>query len=194
MVRCKWTLCLLIFATGLAGTAGQSQTKAANGSAPVNEDVYGGYSVVPNSFTLGVANGWNAGADIGYHHIAAALDFGQYFSSNSFGASSKTFTFLVGPRIWIPVRRSSRVMPFGDVLLGGAYASNSGFASTQLFSSNWEFAWAADGGIDYRVTPRVSIRAQGGYLYTRYTTADNQVQQFFPASHARISTGVVYRF
>jgi opacity protein-like surface antigen len=194
MIYCKWMTCGVIAAILLTGSAGWSQTRSAKGNSHAEGDVYGGYSVVPNSFLLGVANGWNAGVDVGTRRIAAALDFGQTFSSNSFGANSKTLTFLFGPRVWIPVARSSRIKPFADGLVGGAYASTSDFASTQELKSNAKFAFAADGGIDYSLTPRLSARLGGGYLRVHYTPSDNQLVQFFPANHARIATSVVYHF
>jgi hypothetical protein len=185
---------LLIFALAFAGVSAWSQTQASKGSSHETGDVYAGYSVVPNTFVLGVANGWNAGLDIGTRRIAAVLDVGQYFSSDSFGASSKTFTFMAGPRFWIPVGKASRIRPFTDVLIGGAYASTTNFASTQALKSNAEFAFAADGGIDYRLSPHFSARLDGGYLRVHYTPSDNQLLQAFPANHARISTGILYCF
>jgi hypothetical protein len=136
MTHCKLLVSLLIFATAFTGSSAWSQTEARKGSSQETGDVYAGYSAVPNTFVLGVANGWNASLDIGTRRIAAALDFGQHFSSNSFGATSKTFTFMAGPRLWIPVGKASRTRPFADALSGGAFASTTNFASTQNFKSN----------------------------------------------------------
>jgi hypothetical protein len=160
-------------------------------------DVYANYSYIPNNFMInqGSVSGWDVGVDTPVNKwIDVTMDISQYRTTLDFGEHLNTLTFLFGPRIPIPVRRTSRVKPFGDFLFGGANGRQNNFFDSQKFTSSVTFAWSADGGVDYRLSRHFLLRGEGGFLYARFNTSDNQAQPYFPAGHPRISTGVVYRF
>jgi opacity protein-like surface antigen len=111
-------------------------------------------------------------------------------------ASGTAYTYLFGPRL--SFRRGSRISPFAQVLVGGAHAGQvtvsncAGAACTALPSQN-ALAMTAGGGLDFRVTRHISIRAvQAEYMLTRFastTAAANTTQNDY-----RLSSGLVFRF
>jgi len=166
---------------------------------PSRFQVFGGYSYVPSNFSYlgGGESGWNAAVDVhSWKWLSITGDFGQYFATYSYGGNvpsdhSTTYTFLFGPRISAPLSRTSRITPFGHFLIGGAHISQTGNG----FSTDKSFAWAFGGGLDYRLTDHLSLRGEGDYLHNNpFVTQDNQLQNRVPARHARLSTGVVFRF
>jgi len=190
------SLCLLL----VTGTLSWSQVQPVHTSTTQEIDVYAGYSYLPVNVWKGSVNiyggesGWNAGVDAKvYKWLSVTGDFAEYFSTYSSTDSSRTLTAMVGPRFFLPLR-SSRIRPFGDVLIGVAHVSYTGFDGYTPFSTSTSFAWSADGGIDFGLSRHFALRAQGGYLRTGFRTSDSEVQQYVVPSHPRISAGVVYRF
>jgi len=122
--------------------------------------------------------------------FAAVAQFGVQHASNIGGAADLTFTsYLFGPRY--SRRVTSRVVPFGQVLFGGAHAGGS-FApgSSGIAGSSNAFAMTAGGGVDVEVRRDLAIRpAEVDYFLTRFDNAVNDHQNNF-----RFSTGVVFRF
>jgi hypothetical protein len=91
--------------------------------------------------------------------------------------------YLFGPRANL---RRGRVTPFAQVLFGGILASN---RIGNLGSEN-NFAMAAGGGIDLRVSRHFSIRPlQAEYFLTKIPDGLNDRQNNF-----RLSAGIVFRF
>jgi opacity protein-like surface antigen len=123
------------------------------------------------------------------HMFSIVGDIGGYTTdSYSYGAllDSNIISYLFGPRISF---RSfgSRVVPYAQVLLGGARLANS---ITDSAVSDNEFAMTIGGGVDYRVTQRVWIRPiQAEYFMTKFTDGYNDRQNNF-----RYSAGVVLKF
>ncbi len=91
--------------------------------------------------------------------------------------SGNMFTYMFGPQVTI--RKSSRVQPFGHLLLGGAYSNY--YANVQrqgtvttgpafVDAGKQAFALAFGGGIDVKVHKNVAIRVgQFDYLMTRFS-------------------------
>ena len=111
-------------------------------------------------------------------------------------ASGTVFTYLAGPRL--TYRRSERVTPFIQALVGGVHASPvtlsgcTGNLCTPLPSQS-AFAMAAGGGIDVKVQRHLALRlVQAEYMMTRFadvTTGASNTQ-----NDLRLSSGLVFRF
>ena len=85
------------------------------------------------------------------------------------------YTALFGPRVSASF---GRIRPFAHVLVGAANVSGA--------SSEFSLASAVWGGLDFKIAPILGWRFQGDYIHTHFSgTAEG---------HARISTGVVFRF
>jgi hypothetical protein len=80
-------------------------------------------------------------------------DLGGNYSS-PFGASLNTFTFLVGPSV--SFRKSRKVTPFVQVLVGGAHLTPRGGGFS---SSVTPFVVSTGGGIDVRICASTSTSA-----------------------------------
>lgn len=92
----------------------------------------------------------------------------------------KSYTFLFGPRLSVPV---GKFTPFAHFLVGAGHVNDhsSGFSD-----SDTSLATAVGGGIDYKFVKGVAWRLQGDEIHTRFFgTAQD---------HFRLSTGIVVRF
>jgi outer membrane immunogenic protein len=109
------------------------------------------------------------------------------------GTGLTLLTYMAGPRFSVPLRRTheaGRVVPFAQVLLGGAHASDGLFPTGSSVSSTANsFAMSAGGGMQVGVTQRLSVRViQAEYLYTRLPNLFDSYQNSY-----RIGAGVVFR-
>jgi Outer membrane protein beta-barrel domain len=88
-------------------------------------------------------------------------DLGGYHSS-PFGESLDTYTFLIGPRF--SLRRSEKISPFVQVLVGGAHlaAGAGGFSASVT-----PFVMSAGGGVDLQISQHIALRPQVDYLAFR---------------------------
>lgn len=92
-------------------------------------------------------------------------------------------SYLFGPRV--NLRRSARITPFVQVLLGRVWAEDG-----ITFGSVSAFGMTAGGGLDFKVSRRLAIRPmQVEYFLTKFPDGNNDRQNNF-----RFSTGVVFRF
>jgi len=85
------------------------------------------------------------------------------------------FTALFGPRVSASFHG---VRPFAHFLVGAADIGG--------VSSDFSLAEAVGGGVDFKIAPILGWRFQGDYIHTHFSGQ--------PEGHARISTGVVFRF
>jgi hypothetical protein len=120
--------------------------------------------------------------------FSAIADVGAYrFGGLPLGLNSTMYTYLFGPRIMLS--KSSRTMPFAQILLGGGRlnASSSGIAAGEN-----AFAFAIGGGLDVPFRSHITVRVvQADYLMTRFASVNGSsaIQNNY-----RISAGVVIRF
>ena len=92
------------------------------------------------------------------------------------------FTIMGGPKV--AYRSHSAVTPFGHFLIGTTHASAGAFGLS--YGKN-ALAAAVGGGVDFRVSEHVAVRAiQADYLMTRFYDARQ--------NNIRLSAGVVFRF
>jgi hypothetical protein len=135
---------------------------------------------------FGVSNGVNQnGASISVagnlnHWLGITGDFGGYHKSQA-GVTFNTYTYLGGPRF--SHRKSSRVTPFAQVLVGGARGSLTGFGGS---GSGNGFAYSAGAGVDLGLTKHLALRPQLDYMGMRFS--GNTVNT------VRGSFGIVFRF
>jgi len=137
-------------------------------------ELFGGFSYLRFNSPPGVnQNGWQLGGQYKFRDwVGGVADF-----AGNYGSGASTYTYLFGPQISMP---SSRVSPFGHLLLGGAH-----FGAGRIGESS--FSMALGGGIDVHITDQVFWRAaQLDYLLTEFGGASQ--------NNFRFSTGVVFRF
>jgi len=140
-------------------------------------------------FSMNGGSGW-----FGYNfssRLGLVGEVGSELASSIHGRSAGlTLTsFLVGPRYsW---HHTNRLVPFGQLLLGGAYGSGALIpkASGGDGSTN-AFAMTVGGGIDVPLNSHLTLRTfQIDYYLTRFTNGGNDHQ-----NNLRIGSGMVYRF
>ena len=154
------------------GTVGTSEVIVTSPDV-VHSAATSGSSDVPD-----IPGGW--GAQITYnlnHWLGLAVD-----GSGHYKDSGSVYTAAGGPQVRL---RRGHFTPFGEVLFGVAKISPNGAPD------DTQFALLAGGGLDYRITPRFSIRPiQADYVYTHYDA--------FSSSNVfngvRLQAGVVFNF
>ena len=124
---------------------------------------------------LNLTPAWSAVADIAYAH------------ANNVNNTSQNITiinYLFGPRY--SRRTSSRFVPYGEVLLGGAKED----VNFQFDINRNAFGVSAGGGVTTRLKPRISLTIfQADWVYTRIPNGKNNRQ-----NNVRVSTGVTFNF
>ena len=103
------------------------------------------------------------------------------------GHSLTLLTYLAGPRYrYIPSR--GRLVPFVQVLIGGAHASGGLYAASGSSSGTANaFATSMGGGVDVALNPHISLRlVQAEYLLTLLPNGVNSRQ-----NNTNLSAGIV---
>lgn len=186
--------CLVLLGATVA--FGQQTTTDVGGILPSRLNLAAGYNFVranapPNSCDcFNMTGGFVSGEFQLSPWFGAAGEFtGEHSSKiSSLGQDLTLTTFTAGPRIsWTHVHFT----PYGEFLLGGAHAGNSYFPSGASGSSSASsFAYSAGGGVDFNLTPRMSLRViDAKYLRTSFPNGTNNVQ-----NHLKIGAGIVIRF
>jgi outer membrane immunogenic protein len=172
------------------------------GQGPGKYEVAAGYTFVDANappgqcgcFTMNGLSGQFA-ARLG-HGFSLVGDLGADHQGNvdSSGQSLWLVNYLFGPRI--SYRKSKRVTPFAQFLLGGAHATGSLYGTAATSSSAATsgsaggFAFSTGGGLDYNLTKHFAIRLfQLEYFNTRLPNSVNGFQ-----NNLRLTAGVVFRF
>jgi opacity protein-like surface antigen len=118
--------------------------------------------------------------------LGVVADFGASYSNKQ----TNLYSYMFGPRV--SLRNNSRITPFAHALFGGAHASRVPANTPGTFKSASGFAMALGGGLDVKLTQRVSLRPfQGEYYYTRIGVNNLQRDS---QSHLRLSFGVNFTF
>ena len=160
-------------------------------------EVFLGYTYTRVHNSNGDTSNSNGGsADIAFFpskHVGVVADFGGSSSNgftNSSGvhtdSSSHSFRYLFGPRIRFG---TEKVTPYVHVLLGGVSRSDVVLSTgTVLVAAESTFGLMTGGGVDFKVSHHISIRAiEANYFYTRFSPPNAQNHQ----NDASISTGFV---
>ncbi len=178
----------LVGLTYLFGTAAQAQERQVI-------DVGVSYSYVRyNPGTSGIKgfsmNGGTGSVAVNFKNwLSGVADFSGYgrHTPPAFGNSTVS-TYLFGPRV--SLNRYGRVTPFGQVLVGVAHSGSHYLTSG---GSQNPFAAAIGGGLDWRWTSHIRIRAaEVDYLLTHFSEVTNA--NTLAQSNLRVSSGFVFRF
>lgn len=189
-----------LFPLLLSCTLALSQTPASRDSLPQHGDAYAGYWFISSDAgfsgtSSGSNNGWNAGVDVkAFKWVSLAGEFDMGFGKVT-NATSKTFTGLFGPRVFLPIPGAPRLTPFAEGMFGVTHVSI-GISPDSRPSASSVTALIG-GGADYRILRRLSWRGQFGYLYNQHITLINDEVQNVPNPpvwHLQFSTGAVFRF
>ena len=160
-------------------------------------DAFAGYSYVRANPTSLPSFNMNGGeASLAYkanNWLSGVADFAGYrtsrliFSPPNFKGNMWTYQF--GPRV--TYRHLGRVTPYVQTLFGVAHATS----DTYLLGHNQtDFAMTLGGGIDYRLSHRLSLHLiEADDLVTRFKEFSEAARR--PTqNNVRISTGVVFHF
>ena len=196
-----------------SGRAAMPRSRGQNFGTP-RVELFAGYSYlrgVPSPATgnrLAWLNGGSTSIAFNFNrYLGLVGDFGGFNDTRLLlrgatpdvvaSSSGTVFTYLAGPRL--SLRSHERFTPFAQALFGVAHASPvsystgcTGLGCTPL-PSETQFAMTAGGGLDFRLTHHLALRAiQAEYLMTSFenlTTGQSAHQ-----NDMRLSTGLVFRF
>lgn len=170
-------------------------------------EIFGGFALVGGSAptnsggnSTGVGWGFNAGAD--FHlapHIFAVANVMRFpisSSGSAIDATSDTM-FVFGPRYLVRIRSAPRASVFGEFLAGANTYHNDGQPYTWAYNNATNFAFTADGGVDWSVARRLGIRFEAGYLRTRFTVstfAGPANPAYVTDNLGQFAVDLVYRF
>ena len=104
------------------------------------------------------------------------------------GQDLTLFSFMAGPRVTLP---HHRLVPFGEVLVGGAHGGDSYFPTGNSYTTSaTSFAVSAGGGLDIHLTQRLAVQAfDVQYLHTSLPNGTSNEQ-----NQLMIGAGLVLRF
>lgn len=147
-------------------------------------DVFFGYSRTGNNTFYRGAGGLNAWELTLHVHMRPFVGVEGDVARYGMGADAsvpRTTTVLLGPRLTTSVPGTG-VHLFGHFLVGGEHSSN------QTGSvSGGTLAYALGAGLDWPVAPFFAWRVQGDRISAPNQSPDS-------GTHARFSTGLVFRF
>lgn len=132
---------------------------------------------------------WPLGS--GQFALAGDVTIAHSDSVSSSGDNLTLSTFTAGIRYLPPMPHTS-LQPFGQALLGLAHSSGTLVQGSNPGAANASAAFAGNfgGGMDWRATPRFSIRLlEADYLLTTFDNGSNNHQ-----NNVRISAGMVIHF
>lgn len=188
---------ILIAILGLTSAAmGQAIMPASGGFEAPRLDLSVGYNHIGANAPPGSScpcfgtNGAVVSADL---HVVTWLSFAGEVSGShashisTLGQNLTLTTFLAGPR----ASRSMRAFtPFAEALFGAARGTGSYFPTAGgSKSSASSFAFSTGGGIDFRLTRRMALRAvEAQYLHSSLPNGVENTQNEF-----QLSTGIVFR-
>lgn len=195
-MRCsKHLIVFVLLSSAHAWCQVQSSTPIARGW-----DVFGGY-VYGSGNSNQEGGGARAGVDVDNVFkrmgVTGEFDFTSAFSPPSPVNATSEWDVLAGPRFSMPLSSSSRIAPFADGLVGVDTFHNAGQAYTFGFNNRTTFAWAVDGGLDFRLANHIALRGQAGYLGTTLATSTDGNPGNGPtvfAGRVRVAGSVVFRF
>jgi opacity protein-like surface antigen len=176
-------------------------------------EIFGGYSYL-NVDTEGLTdrlnfNGFDSNVTLNLsRNLGIEGDFAGHFQGNcaDLNASAnqalqdsgiaidtnircRDFAYMVGPKVSF---RTRRLTPFAHALFGGdSFAVSASAPDFSASVSQTRWSMAAGGGVDFSLSPRVSVRAaQFDYFLTNHSGFFGGTHQ----NHFRVSGGIVFKF
>jgi opacity protein-like surface antigen len=167
-------------------------------------ELFGGYSYL-NLDTTGRTdrlnfNGFDTNVTFNVNrHFGLEADFAGHFQSPcdqgiAIQANNRcaVWAYMAGPKVSF---HNQRFSPFAHVLFGGDRFSNTNLTAGGFTTSQTSWSMAAGGGVDFTVSPRISIRlGQFDYFMTNHDLIIGNFTDPGHQNHFRISTGVVFKF
>jgi len=186
MGKCKIVLYLLL----QSGALMWSQTQPIRESTSSRGDLYAGGAFTGSNPASSASAGVGGGVDFRvYKWIQIQGDVSVFFATSGVGNLTTTADYLVGPRIAKPLS-GSRVSPFADFLVGGQSFHNGSTQHAYYYGNGTGAAFAGDGGVDFRLTRRLALRGEAGFISSRYATPPTTTTN----NRWRAGTFLVYRF
>lgn len=176
----KTTIKLLVLAVLAVPVAlGQNPSLAGVGTAV---EAGGGYSYVNTSVPSQSRIGMNGITLTGNADFAGrfgiALDLGYVRNPDAFNTnhSADLLLYMGGP-VFYPVRKRN-LHVYTHLLFGGARETGVNFESDGQLLTGYanKFAWAAGGGLQYHLSPSVSLRVGADYLHSSFFNPNISVQ------------------
>ena len=195
-VRMILTLSVLLLMLAI-GSVARAQGPVFAGTAPVFEGGVGysylGTSIPSNGSSLGM-NGvlLSGNADFGWHlGLKVEAGYNRAFDAFNTGHSADMLTYMGGP-VFYPIR-NRKYNVFAQALFGGARETGVNVANNGELVMGYtnRFAWSAGLGVQYRITPALSLRAGAEYLRTTFYNTNIVLQG---QSNIRSSLSVIYTF
>ena len=149
------------------------------------------YNPATSGFKSFSMNGGSGSVAVNFKSwLSGVVDVGGYSKHNitGNGVDGSLSTYLFGPRV--SVNRYGRFTPFGQVLVGIAHT---GGRYLTTGGSQTPFAAAIGGGLDWRWTNHIRVRAgEVDYFLTHFSELNNRNTQV--QNNLRVSSGLVFRF
>ena len=191
---CK--LLLVVATLGCLGAAARAQGPVVAGFAPVFEGGVGyTYTAakVPSQSTLGM-NGvlLSGNADFSRHFgVKLELGYSRNFDAFQTGHTADILTYMGGP-VFYPLRLRKATV-YAQILFGGARETGVNVDPNGDLIHGFvnHFAWEGGAGVQYRLTPALSVRVGADYLRTSFFNT-NVVPT--AQSNLRGSLSVIYTF
>jgi opacity protein-like surface antigen len=123
--------------------------------------------------------------------VAAELGYARNFDAFNTNHTADLFTYMAGPAFY-PVRMR-KMNVYTHVLFGGARETGVNLATDGELLRGYvnKFAWAAGGGLQYRITRSLSLRVGADYLHTSFFNPEVKV---VGQSGIRPSASLIYTF
>ena len=180
---------LLLFLL-LSGTLIWSQVQPLKESTPTTGDFYVGGAYTGSNPASSASAGIGGGVDCHvYKWIQVEGDFSVFFATSGVANPTTTVDYLAGPRISKPLS-GSRFSPFADFLVGRQTFHNGSTQHTYYYGNGSGMAFAGDGGVDVRLTRRLGLRGEAGFISSQYLIAPSTTTN----NRWRARTFFVYRF
>jgi opacity protein-like surface antigen len=181
----------------VTGSLARAQGPVYAGNAPVLEGGIGysylGTSIPSNGSSLGM-NGLLASgnADFGWHMgLKVEVGYNRAFNAFNTDHSADMLTYMGGP-VFYPIR-NRRYNVFAQALFGGARETGVNVTNTGALIMGYtnRFAWSGGLGVQYRITPALSLRAGAEYVRTTFYNTSAALQG---QNNIRSSLSVIYTF
>ena len=171
----------LTLAVALAGAAPRRATSAKASAQGPRADMFGGYSYTHAGEAS--LHGWGLSGSYSLRDsLSLVADLSGHYGSYA-GADLGQLAFMAGAR-W--TRRSGRLSPFVEGLLGGARTSASvDVPGATVSDADTDWGLALGGGVDYSLGDRWAARA---LVHLRFLRGEGALD-----TDPRFAVGVVYR-
>ena len=191
----KWLLFSVLIFVVLVQTS-NAQNALFAGVAPSMEAGVG-YSYLNGGIPSGdrlAMNGVDASFTADFHpSLGIKFDLGYERASDvsNTGHHADILSYMAGP-VFYPIRRRT-FSAYTQFLLGGARETGVNFDSSGQILTGFvnHVAWAAGGGVQYRLTPFLSIRLGADYMRTSFFNSNLVVQG---QNNVRSAISIVYTF